>query len=149
MYISIEPSNGVPIYEQIVRQVKFAVAEGTLVPGQLVPSVRDLARQLAVNPNTIQRAYQQLQADLVLESLRGRGQAVCQGAVDHCVDQRSEIISSRLIQVVNEALSSGLSVQQLRKVFEAAIGQFDHSQISSDDSSTDSDISFNQEQVHE
>lgn len=121
MYMSIEPSNGVPIYQQIVRQVKFAVAEGTLVPGQLVPSVRDLARQLAVNPNTIQRAYQQLQSDEVLESLRGRGQVVCQGAVKHCIAQRTGIIRDRLCQVVEEALRSGLDRRQLQGVFNVAI----------------------------
>jgi DNA-binding transcriptional regulator YhcF (GntR family) len=80
MFFSIDPTNGVAIYEQIVRQVKFAVAEGTLCPGQLLPSVRQLGLQLAINPNTIARAYQQLQADQVIETLRGRGLAVCAGA---------------------------------------------------------------------
>lgn len=138
MYIQIEPSNGVPIYEQIVRQVKFAVADGTLVPGQLVPSTRDLARQLAVNPNTIQRAYQQLQAEEVLESLRGRGQAVCQGAVDRCVLQRGDIIKSRLNQVVAEGLSSGLEPEQLRQVFEQALQLAAQSLHSSQSSASDS-----------
>ena len=76
MFFSIDPQNGVAIYEQIVRQVKFAIAEGTLGPGQLLPSVRLLSQQLAINPNTIARAYLQLQADEVVESLRGRGMAV-------------------------------------------------------------------------
>jgi GntR family transcriptional regulator len=79
MFFSIDPSNGVAIYEQIVRQVKFAIAEGTLCPGQLLPSVRQLSQQLAINPNTIARAYQQLQADEVIETLRGRGLAVARG----------------------------------------------------------------------
>ena len=61
MQLSIEPNNGVPIYEQLVRQIKYAVAEGILVPGQIIPSVRDMAKQLTVNPNTVQRAYFQLQ----------------------------------------------------------------------------------------
>ena len=71
MFFSIDPSNGVPIYEQVVRQIKFAVADGVLVAGQMVPSVRQLSNDLAINPNTISRAYLQLQDEKVLESLRG------------------------------------------------------------------------------
>lgn len=156
MYIQIEPSNGVPIYEQIVRQVKFAVADGTLVPGQLIPSTRDLARQLAVNPNTIQRAYQQLQAESVLESLRGRGQAVCQGAVKRCVQERGDLVQSRLKQVVDEALSAGVEPADLRRVFEQALHSFLNSpadvsatggspDASHETGSTDSDISFQEQ----
>jgi GntR family transcriptional regulator len=72
MFFSIDPHNGVAIYEQLIRQVKFGVAEGTLRPGQLLPSARILSQQLAINPNTINRAFQQLQLDGVLESIRAR-----------------------------------------------------------------------------
>ena len=73
MFLNINPSNGIAIYDQIVRQVKFAVAQGAVKPGNLVPSVREMARELAINPNTVARAYQQLQADRVLEQVRGMG----------------------------------------------------------------------------
>ena len=63
MFFTIDPSNGLAIYEQIVRQVTFAVANETLKPGDLVPSVRELARELAINPNTVARAYRDLQAE--------------------------------------------------------------------------------------
>ena len=69
MFFSIDPNNGVAIYEQIVRQVKFAIADTTLRPGQLLPSVRVLSQQLAINPNTINRDFQVLQTDGILESL--------------------------------------------------------------------------------
>ena len=81
MQLSIEPNNGIPIYEQLVRQIKYAVAEGVVVPGQVIPSVREMARQLAVNPNTVQRAYLQLQDEEVLHSFaepKGRLKAVIQ-----------------------------------------------------------------------
>ncbi len=116
MFFSIEPSNGVAIYEQIVRQVKFAIAEGTLGPGQLLPSVRILSQQLAINPNTIARAFQHLQADGVLESLRGRGLAVCATAADHCRNARQLIIESRLRSVLVEGLHSGLAADDLRRI---------------------------------
>ena len=76
MQFRIDVDNGISIYEQIVRQVKFSIAEGSLVAGQIVPSVRELAKQLALNPNTVQRAYMELQNDNVLETMRGRGMAV-------------------------------------------------------------------------
>jgi len=60
MFFSIDAASDVPIYEQIVRQVKLAVADGTLVGGQMLPSVRQLSRDIALNPNTIARAYREL-----------------------------------------------------------------------------------------
>jgi GntR family transcriptional regulator len=116
MFFSIDPTNGVAIYEQIVRQVKFAVAEGTLCPGQLLPSVRQLGQQLAINPNTIARAYQQLQADQVIESLRGRGLAVCAGATQRCREVRRSLIAERLRSALAEALHGGLKAEEIREI---------------------------------
>lgn len=123
MQLNIEPNNGMPIFEQVMRQIKFAVAEGTLVPGQLLPSVRLLAKKLAVNPNTIQRAYQELQTEEVLESLRGRGIAVCAGAKRRCVTDRQTLLGQRLTAVVEEAIRGGLDPERLREMFDKAIKQ--------------------------
>ena len=123
MQLTIEPNNGMPIFEQVMRQIKFAVAEGTLVPGQLLPSVRILAKKLAVNPNTIQRAYQELQTEEVLESLRGRGIAVCAGAKRRCVSDRQTLLGQRLTAVVEEAIRGGLEPERLREMFDKAIKQ--------------------------
>lgn len=118
MRFSIDTTNGVPIYEQIVRQVTFAVAEGVLVSGQMVPSVRQLSTTLAINPNTIARAYQQLQSDAVLESLRGRGLVVRADAVARCDAARQSILADRLRSVLSEAVHAGLTPEQLREMFE-------------------------------
>ena len=69
-----------PIYGQIADRVKFAVAGGALRPGDLVPSVRELSKQLVVNPNTVARAYRDLQTEGLLESVRGMGLQVAEGA---------------------------------------------------------------------
>ncbi len=122
MQFSIEPNNGIPIYEQLVRQVKYAVAEGVVVPGQVIPSVREMAKQLAVNPNTVQRAYLQLQNEDVLQALRGRGMAVCEDATRRCVSDRHALLGQRLEAVLDEAMNSGLEVPQVREMFEKAIG---------------------------
>lgn len=121
MFFSVDPGNGVPVYDQIVRQVKYAVAEGALVGGQRIPSVRRLAADLALNPNTIARAYTQLQQDGVIEPLRGRGMVVAPGALTLCQEAREELIAGRLSSVVREALAGGLSVDRLQAMFSESI----------------------------
>src|ERR1700744_987354 len=73
MLIRIEASSGIPITRQIVDQVRARCASGALHPGDRLPSVRELARQLAVNQNTILRAYERLTAEGVLELRHGEG----------------------------------------------------------------------------
>ena len=119
----IDPDNGVPIYEQIARQVKYAVAEGTLIPGQLIPSVRELAKSAAINPNTVQRAYLDLQNEEVIEPLRGRGMVVCTGARKRCVSDRQIQLRDRLEALVREAILSGLDPDPLRQMFEKSLSQ--------------------------
>ncbi len=121
MRFTIDPSNGIPIYEQIVQQVKFAVAEGKLTSGELIPSVRELSRDLMVNPNTVQRAVQFLQSEQILEPLRGRGLAVCTGAKRQCTSDRQQLMRDRLETVVNEAVRSGLPPDKIRDLFERAM----------------------------
>lgn len=128
MYFSIDPSNGVPIYEQIVRQVKFAVADKILVGGQMVPSVRQLAQQLAINPNTIARAYGQLQNDLVLEPLRGRGLVVRADAIRRCTKARDTLLADRLRSVLAEAVHGGISPDELRTLFEHQLNELTQTQ---------------------
>lgn len=125
MFFSIDPNNGVAIYEQIVRQVKFAIAEGTLRPGQLLPSVRLLSQRLAINPNTIARAFQQLQGDGVLELMRGRGLAVCSTASDLCQAARRSLIAERLRSVLSEGLHAGLTATDLRRLVKEQLDELD------------------------
>ncbi len=118
MFFSVDPSSGVAIYLQIVRQIKFAIAEESLRPGHLLPSVRQLSQQLAVNPNTVARAIGQLQADGVVETLRGRGTVVSKGAVAQCRKERKSIVADRIGDVLAEALHAGVSADELRQVVE-------------------------------
>lgn len=121
MFFSIDPAGDVPIYEQIVRQVKLAVADGVLTRGQMVPSVRQLAGELAINPNTIARAYQLLQTDLVLEPLRGRGLVVRRDAAGRCTKARNSLVVESVRQALADALAGGMSTDELREVFESEI----------------------------
>lgn len=116
MFFTIDASNGVAIYEQIVRQVQFAIAEEALRPGQLLPSARTLSVELAVNPNTVVRAFQQLQSEGFLETVRGRGLAVCAGATERCKKSRRALITDRLRSALTEALHGGLSIEEINAV---------------------------------
>lgn len=118
MFLSIDPHDGLAIYDQIVRQVKFAVACGALRAGEMIPSVRELARELALNPNTVARAYRELQGEGVLSPVRGTGMEVAEGAERRCRSQRLELIRKRLRQVLTEAIQSQLDAHELRALVE-------------------------------
>lgn len=118
---SSQPSNGVPIYEQLVWQVKCSIAEGVTRPGQLIPSVRKMAEELSINPNTVQRAYIQLQDEEIVHPLRGRGIVVSGGAEKRCIMFRQEILKERFAALVADAIMSGLSTSALREMFDASL----------------------------
>jgi GntR family transcriptional regulator len=109
------------VYDQIVRQIKFAVADGVLRSGELAPSVRELARDLAINPNTVARAYRELQDDGVLETVRGMGLSVAATARRHCQAERTKLIRARLRLVLQEALSSGLEAADVASLMQAEL----------------------------
>jgi GntR family transcriptional regulator len=123
MFVHVDPSNGIAIYDQIVRQVKFAVASEALKPGNLVPSVRELARDLTVNPNTVARAYRELQVDNVLQPLRGTGLEVTSAAPKKCLEARAALIRQRLRSVLQEARQSGLDPDEIRSLAEEELAR--------------------------
>ena len=124
MILQIDTANGLAIYEQVVRQLKFAVASGKLRRGELVPSVRELSKQLAINPNTVARAYRQLQDEEVLEAVRGLGMQIKPGAEKRCRTDRKRLIASRLETVLTEARQSGLLRDEVRKLVDRELALF-------------------------
>jgi GntR family transcriptional regulator len=119
VFLQIDAHNGLAVYDQIVRQMKFAVAAGAIAAGELVPSVRELARELAINPNTVARAYRQLQDDGVLAAVRGTGLAVAESARRQCLAERTKLIRARLRMVLEEAALSGLDPQEIEQLVHA------------------------------
>lgn len=77
LQFAIEPSSGVPIYRQLMDQIRALAASGRLAPGTLLPSIRQLAADLEVNMMTISKAYSRLEAEGLLERVRGTGMRVC------------------------------------------------------------------------
>lgn len=122
MICQIEINNGIPIYEQICRQVKFAVANGSLLVGEHVPSVREMATRAAVNVNTVARAYRELQAEGVLVSIRGTGLAVAADAPEKCRRNRLEMVRERLSYLLREAMQNGVSSDEIHRLVDSEWG---------------------------
>ncbi len=116
MICQIDTNNGIPIYEQISRQVKFAIANGSLLVGEHVPSVREMATSAAVNVNTVARAYRDLQAQGVLVSIRGTGLAVASDAPEKCRRERLEMIRERLRYIMREAIQNGVTSEEIHSL---------------------------------
>src|SRR5258708_7185099 len=123
MFFTIHPESLVPIYEQIVAQVTFGIASGALEPGTLIPSVRDLAGKLLVHPNTVARAFQELERRGILTAKRGRGMEVTRIAPEVCREQRQEILRGRIRQALREAASSALPAGEIRHLVEQELAQ--------------------------
>lgn len=117
MLISIQKTDSpVPIYEQIEAQVIFGIASGLLEPGTLIPSVRELAGRLLINPNTVARAYQELERRGVVATLRGRGMEVTPEAPALCRARRKEIVQGRISAALREATASALTPEEIRRL---------------------------------
>jgi GntR family transcriptional regulator len=118
MIISLQPDGPEPIYEQIVAQVIYGVAAGILEVGTFIPSVRELAEQLRVNPNTVARAFQELERAGVVKPSRGRGMEVTDEAPATCKARRQEMVRGRIRQALREAAASVLSPEEIRRLVE-------------------------------
>lgn len=118
MLFHIHPDGAVPIYEQIVAQVIYGVAAGTLEAGALIPSVRELAETLVVHPNTVARAFQELEREGIVAARRGVGMEVTAGAPSACVTKRRALVQDRIRQALREAASSALSAEEIRRLVE-------------------------------
>jgi GntR family transcriptional regulator len=103
MDITIDLTDGVPIYRQIVNQVKYLVASGLLRPGEELPPIRTLALQLKVTPNTIVKAYDELETSGVIHKRRGSGTFVSEERPKLAILARRRIIEQRIDGLLAEA----------------------------------------------
>lgn len=122
---TVDPRSGVPIYLQIVEQVKRSVALGVLAPGEQLPTVKQLAADLIVNANTIARAYRELERDQVIETMPGRGSFIAgKGTIAGAKRAVADVADQALIQAVREARSMGLKRNELKALFERALDRW-------------------------
>jgi GntR family transcriptional regulator len=123
MLIRIAPSSGVPITRQIVDQIRSRCASGVLKPGDRLPSVRELARELAVNQNTILRAYERLTAEGLLELRHGEGTFVADFATRRHLKREKDAVIEEMQRLVRKAAMLGFTPDQLHDLLADALDQ--------------------------
>lgn len=123
--LTVDPRSGVPIYLQIIEQVKRSVALGILQAGEQLPTVKQLALDLTVNPNTVARAYRELERDTVIETAPGRGSFIrTNGAAQSAKAAAGDVARDALDLALREAKSVGLTRSEIREQFDAAIARW-------------------------
>ena len=116
MRIHISPADGIPIYLQIVNQVKYLVASGRLAPGEELPPIRVLAEQLVVNPNTVARAYRDLEQAGIVEKRRTAGTYVSDQKSPLARRERVRIITERIDALLAEARQLDIDLGELLEI---------------------------------
>ena len=116
MDIIISNTGGQPIYEQICRQVKGAIATGKLKPGEALPSIRALARDLRISVITTKRAYEELERDGFIRTVAGKGSFVAQQDLELAKESNLREIESHLQSAVELGRQSGLAMEDLQDI---------------------------------
>jgi len=123
--VTVDPRSGVPIYLQVIEQVKRSVALGILAAGEQLPTVKQLAIDLTINPNTVAKAYRELERDGVIETSPGRGSFIRgNGSIESTKNAAKDVTRDAIEIAVREAKSIGLSADEIRALASAAIDRW-------------------------
>ena len=125
MEFKVTTGGSVPIYRQIENQIHLAIASGALRAGEQLPSVRVLAQELLINPNTVARAYNGLVRDGVLRSEKGRRLSVAERRSTFKKAEREERLRPALDAFVHQALGLEYTPEEIRKTLERRLSQLD------------------------
>jgi GntR family transcriptional regulator len=123
--LTVDPRSGVPIYLQVIEQIKRSVAIGILQAGEQLPTVKQLALDLTINPNTVAKAYRELERDRVIETSPGRGSFVrSNGALESTKAAATDVARDALTAAVREAKSIGLEPDEIHRLVDDAIARW-------------------------
>jgi len=111
----LDLQSGVPVYRQIIDQVLGGIAAGTLAAGHQLPTVRQVAVDLSINPNTVVRAYRELEIRGVLETQQGTGTFISQLKVKHDEVERQRQLAQLVGEFVSRAGAAGFSIEELQE----------------------------------
>ncbi|MBP8819536.1 MAG: GntR family transcriptional regulator [Syntrophomonadaceae bacterium] len=125
MWLEINPRSSTPIYQQVVDGVKELVARGILVPGERMPTVRELAVELSLNPNTIAKAYQKLEQEGIIETMRSRGTFVAGRTEVLDKEMAREQLEGLVEKVLVEAYHLGLNREDIKQLFEESLDNWE------------------------
>ena len=120
--MQIEPESHVPIYKQIVEHLRSSIAAGVYRPGEALPSLRALATDLRVNPNTVQRAFDELCREGLIESHRGVGMFVGRKGARSAISKAEKTVQQAFRKTLTTAFAAGLDAKRIRVLFDAALG---------------------------
>ena len=118
MKISIQNSSMIPIYEQIDEQLKSAIINQELKPGNILPSVRALAKELEISALTVKKAYDKLEKEGFLVVVHGKGTFVADANRDLLLEEFQKQLEQQLESVITTGLSHGLSKEDIENIFE-------------------------------
>jgi GntR family transcriptional regulator len=118
MQIHISTADGVPIYQQIVNQIKYLVSSGRLVAGEELPPIRSLAEKLVVNPNTVARAYRELEGAGFVEKRRTAGTYISDQGSPLARRERLRILTERIDALLAEARQMDIAFEDVVKLAE-------------------------------
>jgi GntR family transcriptional regulator len=118
MQIHISTADGVPIYQQIVNQIKYLVSSGRLTAGEELPPIRALAEKLVINPNTVARAYRELEAVGIVEKRRTAGTYVSDQGSPLARRERLKILTERIDALLAEARQMDIAFEEVVKLAE-------------------------------
>lgn len=122
MRLAIDPRLATPISEQIAEQIRFAVADGRLAAGERLPSVRGLAKDLLVNPNTVAKVYRDLEREGVLRTKPGSGAFVADGSAEICRERSFAAVKAALRLAVEKGVAAGLEPQEIERTVAECLG---------------------------
>lgn len=124
MKFQCDTTSRVPIYRQLIEQVRAGIATGKLQPGDRLPSVRQLSKELVVNPNTIARTYTELERDGMLHTRQGLGVFVAEWTSELTKQSRREKLVAALDHFLTEAVHLGFSAEEVQKLLAERAGRF-------------------------
>ena len=125
MQLHITSNDGQPIYRQIVQQIKLLVAVGRLAPGDELPAIRKLAEELVINPNTVARAYRELESAGLLESRQGSGTRVTGNGSPLSQREKTRLLTERIDALLAEAKQLGVDYDVLRALVDKRRSKMD------------------------
>jgi GntR family transcriptional regulator len=122
LFLHVDPTNGLPVYLQIVDQVRRAVAIGVLKPGEQLPTVKQIAKDLVINPATVSRSLRELEHLEIIQSLPGRGAFVRVDAAGNAAKSGArDVVSASMDATIREARSLGVDERDVRELFGRAL----------------------------
>ena len=116
MWYNIEPGSGIPIFIQLKEQIKDAIVGGVLKENEKMPSVRELSKELVVNPNTVSKAYRELESEGFLRKERGIGMFVT-GSEEMGAAYKETLFAERLKKIFFEAYYLGIGLDRVEEMF--------------------------------